>query len=110
MSANFNNRMTSLLHALIMLPMSAAVLDLRRPWADFGTRTTDAQVAPKHAHADVLASSKACPWLDSTSMEGMTEVQSGCSVTIGFNHFLWLETPKHPQELFMHRHGLSCVK
>lgn len=44
MSADFSNRMTSLVHAAAMLPISAAVLDFKEPWADFGTRTTDAQV------------------------------------------------------------------
>lgn len=46
MTAGFANRMTSLAHALLMLPISASVISFRRPWSEtFGTITTDAQAA-----------------------------------------------------------------
>ena len=44
MPSGFANRMTSLVHALLMLPLSASVIDFHHPWADFGQETTVSQV------------------------------------------------------------------
>lgn len=54
-SSSFNNRMASLVHALIMLPVSASVLDFQKPWQDIGTRTSDSQVRQKYSHDCVMA-------------------------------------------------------
>ena len=45
LSDDFNNRMTSLVHALVLLPLSAAVVDFRHPFVRFGKETTDAQAS-----------------------------------------------------------------
>ena len=44
-TADFSNRMTSLVHAVVMLPLSAAALDYRHPFASFGGITTAYQVS-----------------------------------------------------------------
>lgn len=46
MPAGFCNRMTSLVHALLMLGLSACCIDFSKAWSDFGNGTSPSQVPP----------------------------------------------------------------
>lgn len=50
MPSGFSNRMTSLVHAVLMLFVSAWAIDFSQQWTDFGQKTT-----PKQVHMPIIA-------------------------------------------------------